>query len=156
MNSTVSSGLASNGAPFFSAEFGVTSHAVSILPTSLFLLGYVLGPVVFGPMSEQYGRKIVSIAAFVFFSIWTMACALAPNMASLIVFRFLCGIGASCPIVVVGGTCADVFSSPVSRGRAMAIFMVYVYGVDLGHASYKLIDRIDDPNSVHVQEAYHG
>ena len=74
-------------------------------------------------MSEQYGRKPVSICAFIFFAIWTMASALAPNMASLIIFRFLCGIGAACPIVVVGGVCADIFKSPVSRGRAMAIFM---------------------------------
>ena len=123
MNSTVSSGLASNSAPFLSDEFGITSNAVSILPTSLFLLGYVIGPVVFGPMSEQYGRKLVSVCAFVFFAVWTMASALAPNMASLVIFRFLCGIGAACPIVVVGGTCADIFKSPVSRGRAMAVFM---------------------------------
>lgn len=123
MNSTISSGLASNSAPFFSSEFDITSNAISILPTSLFLLGYVLGPIVYGPISEQYGRKMVSIGAFVFFTIFTLASALSPNMAALIIFRFLCGIGAACPIVVVGGICADIFQSPVSRGRAMAMFM---------------------------------
>jgi len=41
----------------------------------------------------------------------------------LVVFRFLEGVGAACPITVVGGTCADVYKSAESRGRAMAIFM---------------------------------
>jgi MFS family permease len=103
MNSTVSSGLASNSASFFGNDFGVTSNALLILPTSLFLLGYVIGPVFFGPMSEQYGRKPVMVLAFAFFAVWTLASALAPNLAALIVFRFFCGIGAACPIVVVGG-----------------------------------------------------
>jgi MFS family permease len=103
MNSTISSGLASNSSPYFAREFGITSHELLVLPTSVFLIGYTVGPVVYGPMSEQYGRKMIMIYAFFFYTIFTMACALAPNFASLVVFRFLEGIGAACPIVVVGG-----------------------------------------------------
>jgi len=104
MNSTVSSGLASNSAPYFAREFGITSHELLVLPTSIFLVGYCVGPVVFGPMSEQYGRKNIMLYAFVFYTLFTMAVALAPNYASLVVFRFLEGIGAACPITVVGGS----------------------------------------------------
>ncbi|KAK5202026.1 hypothetical protein LTR16_000667 [Cryomyces antarcticus] len=52
-----------------------------------------------------------------------MACALAPNFAALIIFRFIVGVSASCPVAVVGGIYADVYKNPVTRGRAMAIFM---------------------------------
>jgi len=45
----------------------------------------------------------VMIYAFSVFTIFTMACALAPNYPAFIVFRFLGGIAASCPITVVGG-----------------------------------------------------
>jgi predicted MFS family arabinose efflux permease len=103
MNSTVASGLASNSSPYFAREFGITSHELLVLPTSVFLLGYCIGPVVYGPMSETYGRKKIMIFAFLLYTIFTLACALSPNYASLVVFRFLAGIGAACPIVVVGG-----------------------------------------------------
>ena len=52
-----------------------------------------------------------------------MACGLAPNFTAFNIFRFLTGICASCPIAVIGGVFADVFSDPIVRGRAMAAFM---------------------------------
>lgn len=63
------------------------------------------------------------LSAFSGFTVCTMASALSPNFAALVAFRLFTGIAAACPIAVVGGTCADVFGSPVSRGRAMAFFM---------------------------------
>lgn len=52
-----------------------------------------------------------------------MACALAPNWPALIVFRLLCGISASAPLVVVPGIYADIYNDPAPRGRAMVLFM---------------------------------
>ncbi len=57
------------------------------------------------------------------FMIWTMACALARNWPSLLVFRLFCGIFASAPIAVVAGILADIFGTAVSRGRAISLFM---------------------------------
>ena len=57
------------------------------------------------------------------FSAFTLACALSPSFAALCVFRLFVGLGAACAITVVGGVFADIFGSPVSRGRAMAAFM---------------------------------
>ena len=94
-----------------------------MLPISLFLVGYVLGPVVFGPLSETYGRRIIMIASFTVFTLFTMTCAVAPNWPVFLLFRLICGFMASSPISVVGGLYADVFADPVIRGRAMAVFM---------------------------------
>ena len=63
------------------------------------------------------------LSSFVVFTLFTMACALAPNWPAFLVFRLICGINASSAIAVVGGLYADVFGNPVIRGRAMAIFM---------------------------------
>lgn len=103
MNSTVSSGLASNSAPYFAREFGITSKTLLVLPTATFLLGYTVGPQAFGPMSEQYGRKQVMLWAFACYAIFTMAVALSPNFAALVILRFFEGVAAACPITVVGG-----------------------------------------------------
>jgi MFS family permease len=61
--------------------------------------------------------------SFFAYTIFTMACALAPNWAALLIFRLLTGINASSPITVTGGVYADIYSDPATRGRAMAVFM---------------------------------
>ena len=124
VNSTLGSSLPSNAINYIAPDFHVTNEQQLVLPISLFLVGYVLGPLLFGPLSETYGRKIVTLSSFVGFTLFTMACALAPNWPAFLVFRLICGINASSPITVIGGLYADVFSNPVARGRAMAMFMV--------------------------------
>ncbi|KAF2642151.1 MFS general substrate transporter [Massarina eburnea CBS 473.64] len=123
MNSTMSSSLAAGATIPLSQHFNITSEAQLLLPTSIYLVGYVGGPLIWGPISESYGRKWTMIAAFAVFSIFSITSAVAPTFSALVVFRFLVGIGGSCAISVVGGICADVYHDPVSRGRSMAIFM---------------------------------
>lgn len=89
----------------------------------MYLVGYACGPMLWGPLSESYGRKGVMIYAFAVLTIFSIASAVAPNFAALVVFRLFVGIGGSCAISVVGGICADIYHNPVSRGRSMAIFM---------------------------------
>lgn len=124
INSTLGSSLPSNAINYIAPYFNVTNGQQLVLPISLFLVGYVLGPLIFGPLSETYGRRIIMLSSFVLFTLFTMACALAPNWPSFLIFRLFCGINASSPIPVVGGLYADVFGNPVIRGRAMAILMV--------------------------------
>lgn len=94
-----------------------------MLLNSLFLVGYSLGPLFWGPMSEYVGRSRVLLAGYVSFALFTMACALSPNFEALLVFRLLCGLFAACPNAVVGGLYADIYDEPVQRGRMLAYFM---------------------------------
>lgn len=81
------------------------------------------GPLLLAPLSEIYGRRIVLSVANWFFAVWQIGCALAPNMASLIVFRLLAGIGGSACITLGAGVIADLF--PVEkRGTATSIWGV--------------------------------
>lgn len=136
INSTLGSSLPSNAIPFIEAEWSVTSKEQSVLPISIFLVGYVLGPLLFGPLSEVVGRKIIMLSTFFFFTIFTMACALAPNWPALLVFRLLTGVNASSPITVVGGIYADIYKDPVTRGRAMALFMAVSFYKSTGKKQY--------------------
>lgn len=63
------------------------------------------------------------LSSFILFTLSTLACALAPNWPAFLIFRLFAGINASSAISVVGGLFADVYSDPVTRGRAMAFFM---------------------------------
>ena len=123
VNSTLGSSLPSGAVDHLAEYFHVKSQAQLVLPISLFLVGYVLGPVVFAPLSESYGRRWVMVITFVFFTIFTMACAVAPTWSAFLVFRLLSGITASSAIAVVGGLYADIYGNPITRGRAMAFFM---------------------------------
>ncbi|VUC22781.1 unnamed protein product [Clonostachys rosea] len=124
INSTMNSALPSMAVPFITKEFGITSSEQKVLPISIYLVGYVLGPIVWGPLSEHVGRRYLSICTFTMFSIFTMACGFSPNWSALLVFRFFCGMFGSAPIAVVAGILADVYGEPRTRGRAFAIFMV--------------------------------
>lgn len=124
INSTMGSALPSMAIPYMMEEWGVTSQEQLVLPISTYLMGYVFGPMIWGPLSEHIGRQILSTGCFIMFMVWTLACALAPNWPAMLVFRFFVGTCASAPIAVVTGILADIFNDSVTRGRAMAYFMV--------------------------------
>ncbi|KAF3765376.1 MFS general substrate transporter [Cryphonectria parasitica EP155] len=116
------SSVASNEIPALQKVFHVPNGSQTILPATMYLIGFVLGPLVFAPLSEQYGRRPVLVWTLCLYIIFTMACALAPNWAALLVFRVLSGIFASPPMSVTGGSIADVDEDKVARGRANVIW----------------------------------
>ena len=124
MNSTVSSSLPSGAIDFITKDFNVTQEIQLPLPISCFLAGYVVGPTLCGPLSENNGRQRVILGFFSMATLFSMACAVAPNWPSLLFFRFMCGVGFSGPIAITGGLYADVYDDPRERGLAMAWFMV--------------------------------
>jgi MFS family permease len=129
INSTMGSSLPSMAIPSILAEFGVTSEEQRVLPISVYLIGYVLGPVTWGPLSEHFGRRYISMATFIVFCLFTMACGFAPNWPALLVFRFLCGATGSAPISIVAGILADIYQDPQTRGRAFAVFMAVSFAL---------------------------
>jgi hypothetical protein len=126
MNSTMNSSLAAGAVGPISHHFNEYNEYKLILPTSMYLVGYACGPMLWGPLSESYGRKGTMVISFAILTIFSIASAVAPNFAALVIFRLFVGVGGSCAISVVGGICADIYRNPKYRGRSMAIFMVRV------------------------------
>lgn len=123
LNSTLGSSLPSGAIVFMIPYFKVTNEEQFELPISLFLVGYVLGPLFFAPLSETYGRKLIMVSSFILFTIFTLACAVAPTWPVLLVFRLIAGINASGAIAILGGLFADIYEDPTTRGRANAFCM---------------------------------
>ena len=117
---TFSSSVFSTATAVTATEFGV-SQEVMTLGTALFVLGFATGPVVFGPLSELYGRKIPFFAGYMIFFIFQIPVGVAQNLETIFICRFLAGVGASAPPAIVGGYLADFFD-PVKRGLAVAVF----------------------------------
>ncbi|KAB5589458.1 MFS transporter [Ceratobasidium theobromae] len=97
------------------------STIVAILTISLFVVGYCVGPLLWGPLSENYGRRPIFLIGFVVYTAFQIGCALAPNTASILVFRFLGGTFAACPLTNSGAIIADIWDAD-TRGKALAIF----------------------------------
>ncbi|KAK8010797.1 major facilitator superfamily transporter [Apiospora arundinis] len=119
----LASSILAPGIKLYSAEFGVTSATLGAMPVSIYLLGYAIGPLFLSPLSEIYGRFVVLSCSNVFFCIWFIGTALAPNLPSLVIFRLLNGIGGSATLTLGGSVIADVF--PVERrGFAISIWTI--------------------------------
>ncbi|OGE50797.1 hypothetical protein PENARI_c015G09961 [Penicillium arizonense] len=98
------------------------SEEVMILVTGLFMLGFAFGPIIFGPLSELYGRKRPMFLGMFVFAIFHVPVAVARNLQAIFIFRFLGGVLASAPpLAIVSGIVTDIFE-PVERGIAISIF----------------------------------
>ncbi|KAI1910027.1 hypothetical protein LOZ53_000189 [Ophidiomyces ophidiicola] len=99
-------------------EFKSRSPELASFVVSVYLLGYAFGPLIIAPMSEMYGRSPVYHICNILFTIFNIACAVAPNLNALIVFRFLAGSAGSAPLTIGAGSMADMIRQE-KRGAAM-------------------------------------
>lgn len=90
------------------SEFHI-SREVATLGLSLFVVGLGIGPLFLSPLSEFYGRRIIYLGAFGMYLIWLIPCAVAHNIQTLLVSRFLDGLAGSAFLSVAGGTVGDMF-----------------------------------------------
>ncbi|KAI1451530.1 MFS general substrate transporter [Annulohypoxylon moriforme] len=103
-----------------SDEFGV-SQEVALLSITLFVVGFGIGPMIFAPLSEVYGRRIIYGTTLLVAVVFIIPGAVAKNIATLLVARAIDGIAFSAPMTLVGGTLADLWRSE-ERGIPMAAF----------------------------------
>ena len=102
-------------------EYFTISEEVGLLTISVFVAGYIVGPLFWGPLSEIWGRRPVFIIAFFVYMCFQIGCALAKNTGSILVFRFISGCFAAAPLTTSGGVLADVWETN-HRGQAMSVF----------------------------------
>ncbi|KAJ9643158.1 hypothetical protein H2204_002053 [Knufia peltigerae] len=93
----------------------------STLGVSLFLLGFVFGPIFFGPASEVFGRRFPLFSGYLCFAIFQIPVALAQNVETIMLGRFFGGFAASSPLAVIGGALADIWN-PIDRAYGVCVF----------------------------------
>ncbi|CAO1612711.1 unnamed protein product [Parajaminaea phylloscopi] len=110
----------SSGSQQIQEEFGV-SQPVATLGLTTFVAGLGVGALVLAPMSENFGRNSTYYTSFFIFAIFQLPVALAHNIGTILVCRFIAGFAGSVPLTVTGGTVGDVFAKDDS-GFAVALF----------------------------------
>ncbi|PWG66809.1 MFS transporter [Bifidobacterium callitrichidarum] len=105
------------------ASFNIDKTTASTL-TTITLAGAFLGGLVFGRLADKYGRIRVLTYSVIFFGVFTLFSAFAPNFFLMALFRFLAGVGIGAEFGI-GMAIAAEASSPANRAKATS-------GVGLG------------------------
>ncbi|KAK7451300.1 hypothetical protein VKT23_012641 [Stygiomarasmius scandens] len=101
-------------------EFGI-NRETSYSTLTLYLLGFVAGPSLWGPGSELYGRRRVLMLTMVAFTLFHLGQALGKNIETFLITRFFCGFFGVAPFTISGGVIADVWPA-LGRGPATSLF----------------------------------
>ncbi len=87
---------------------------------SIYLVAVTSVMPLMGNLSDSFGRKKVYVISLILFTASSFACALAPNVYSLVAFRFLQGIGGASFLPTAAGIVSDQF--PENRERVIGLF----------------------------------
>lgn len=98
-----------------------TTELIATLGVSLFVLGFAIGPLLWAPLSELFGRQVIFVVTFGAFTAFNAAATGSKNIQTLIVLRLLAGVFGSSPLTNAGGVISDLFESR-ERGRATMLF----------------------------------
>ncbi|MNR89359.1 MFS transporter [Acinetobacter johnsonii] len=87
---------------------------------SIGFVGMAIGAVCSGGLADRIGRKTVFAATLVIYSLATAACAFAPNLMWLLVFRFIVGLGLGGQLPVAVTLVSEYIPAQV-RGRFIVL-----------------------------------
>jgi len=93
------------------------------LVLTLYLAGIAGGQLVYGPLSDRFGRRPVLIAGLLAFLVGTLICGFAGSIAALVFGRVLEGVGACAGIVLGRAIIRDVYEREAAA-RGLAIVMM--------------------------------
>jgi MFS transporter, DHA1 family, multidrug resistance protein len=94
--------------PAMAAAFGAGAGTAQLTVT-LFLVGMALAQLVFGPLSDRFGRRRVLLGGLALYTLAGIACALAPSMRVLLAARVVQAVGAGCGPVVARAMVRDLY-----------------------------------------------
>ena len=89
------------------------SQALVSLTLTVFFFTFAVSLVLFGPLSDKYGRKPVLVAGASLYAASSLGCALAPDIYVLIGGRILQAVGSGAVITVSTALIKDCFRGPV-------------------------------------------
>lgn len=95
--------------PAVGTDLGTSADSVKLTLTT-YMLGFAVGQLFYGPMSDRYGRRPVLIFGVLFFSLASFACSFAPTIGGLIGLRVLQGLGAASGSVLSRALTRDAYS----------------------------------------------
>ena len=101
------------------ATLGVSPSDVG-LTMSAFMLSLALAPLIYGPVSDRFGRKPVVEFGLALFVVASLACAAAQSLPALLICRFVQGVGAASTAMTFA-IIRDLFNETTARAKIAAV-----------------------------------
>jgi DHA1 family bicyclomycin/chloramphenicol resistance-like MFS transporter len=103
--------------PQLADELGTSTSAAQLSITAC-LVGLSVGQVLAGPLSDRLGRRRPLVVGLAAYALMSLACAVAPSVELLIVFRLLQGLAGAAGLVIARAVARDLYS-----GRDLLLFL---------------------------------
>jgi hypothetical protein len=123
---SLGSSIIAPGEPAIGLYTGISQEA-TVLTISLYIVGFIFGPLLWAPISELWGRRWSMLPAMVGLGVFSIGCGASKNAAAILVTRFFSGIFGSAPVSNVAASLGDIWE-PKVRGTAMTLYAVAVVG----------------------------
>ena len=127
--SIMSTDLYAPSLPYLTEHFGTTPELMK-LTISLNLIVYGFAQLIYGPLSDRFGRRPIFLGSITLFSIASIACALAQSIDQLLIARVLLGIFAAAEVVM----CLAVFKDLFTEKEQVKGFAIYGMAIALAPA----------------------
>jgi DHA1 family bicyclomycin/chloramphenicol resistance-like MFS transporter len=108
--------------PALRAHFSATEAATQLTLASYFI-GMAIGQLVYGPVSDRFGRKTPLLVGLALYVAASFACIYAPSIDALVVLRFLQALGGSAGMVMTRAMVRDRFA-PQHMARVLSALVL--------------------------------
>ncbi|KAJ2905511.1 hypothetical protein MKZ38_005155 [Zalerion maritima] len=133
--------------PEVAAEYDTTGSIINI-SSAMYMLFMGISPIIWGPLSQVYGRRIINLITSALFFGCSIGTALAPNLVAFFVFRMLTAFEGTA-FILVGSACLSDIYRPIERATAMGWFLLgtlvgpalgpFIGGVIVTYQSWRVI-----------------
>jgi DHA1 family bicyclomycin/chloramphenicol resistance-like MFS transporter len=108
--------------PSITQAFTVSASAAQTTLTS-FMFGFSIGMLLYGPLSDSFGRRPVLLGGIVMFALASVACTLSFSIDSLVLFRFVQALGAGAASVLARAIARDAHE-PTDAARVLSMLAI--------------------------------
>ncbi|WDZ94221.1 multidrug effflux MFS transporter [Herbaspirillum sp. WKF16] len=114
-------------------------HGAMELTISGYLIGFSLGQLAWGPISDRYGRRLPVAIGLVLFIIGSVGCALSGSVGTMIAWRVLQAVGACASVVLARAMVRDLYAGPQAARMMSTLMTVTAIAPLIGPAVGSLI-----------------
>jgi len=126
--------------PGLQREFAI-SYGEAQLTLTLFLVGMAVCQLIYGPLSDRFGRRPMLLGGLAVFVVASLVAALAPSIAVLIAARLLQALGGAAGVVLARAMVRDVFDRAKAASVISYITMAFVVAPMVAPVLGGVIDR---------------
>jgi len=108
------------------SSLGVENENHRQYVVTTYLIGFGLAQLVYGPLSDRFGRRIPLLIGIVVYVISAFGIALIPSFAGLLALRFIQGLGSAATRVITISIVRDVFGGRLMAEVMSLIMMVFM------------------------------